>query len=140
MRNARTPALAGLALLAGGLLGGGLAACGGTPASGGSGSDAPDDASRSSFCASLATLTGGVSPKKAADTLGRVGTPSDIGSDARHGFEVLLGRLRELPPHGSKSVITHMARGLRPPDQQDVAAFLTYYAGECRRLPTDAAS
>jgi len=135
MLNARMPALAGLVLLAGG-----LAACGGSPSSAGSGANAPDDASKSSFCASLATLTGTVSPKRAADTLGRVGTPSDIGSSARHGFEVLLGRLRQLPPHGNKGDITQMARGLRPADQQDIAAFLTYYGSECRGLPTGAAS
>lgn len=135
MRNARTPALVGLVLLAGG-----LAACGGSSPSDGGGAAAPDDASRSSFCASLATLTGSVSPKRAADTLGRVGTPSDIGSSARHGFEVLLARLRELPQHANRGDITHMVRGLHASDQQDVAAFLTYYAAECRGLPTGAAS
>jgi hypothetical protein len=135
MQHAKMPALAGLVLLAGG-----LAACGGSPSSAGSGADAPDDASTSSFCSSLATLTGTLSPRRAAETLGRVGTPSDIGSSARHGFEVLLGRLRELPPHANKGDITQMARGLRPADQQDVAAFLTYYRGECRGLPTGAAS
>jgi hypothetical protein len=130
MQNPRTPTLAVLVLLAGG-----LAACGkGSPASTGPGADSPDDASRSAFCGSWAKLTGNVSPTHAADALGRVGTPSDIGSDARHGFEVLLGRLHDLPHHAHKGDITQMARGLSGTDQQDVAAFLAYYARECRGL------
>ena len=122
MLNPRSPALAGLLLLAGG-----LDACGGSP-----GSDAPDDASRSSFCRSWGELDGKVSPRQAAGTLERVGTPSDIGSSARHGFEVLLSHLRGLPQHAHRGDITQMARGLEGPDQQDVAAFVTYYAGTCR--------
>ena len=127
MQNPRTPALAVLVLLAGG-----LGACGGSHGSAAPGSDAPDDASRSSFCGSWAALGGKVSLGHAADTLERVGTPSDIGSNERHGFEVLLGHLRELPQHAHRGDITQMARGLTGTDQQDVAAFVTYYAATCR--------
>jgi hypothetical protein len=88
----------------------------------------------------LAKLTGSVSPKRTADALASVGTPSDIGSNARHGFEVLLDRLHDLPPHANKGDITQMARGLGGTEQQDVAAFLAYYARECRGLPTSSAS
>ena len=133
MLRARMSAVAGIVLLAGG-----LAACGGP--SRGSGSTAPDDASRSAFCRSLARLDGRGSPGRAADVLAGVGTPSDIGSSARHGFEVLLGRLRELPPHANQGDISQMGRGLTGADQRDVAAFIGYYARECRRQPTGPAS
>jgi hypothetical protein len=125
MHHPRTPRLVTLVLVAGG-----LAACGNS--STGPGAHAPDDAARSAFCGSWARLTGHLSPQRTADTLGKVGTPGDIGSRARHGFEVLLARLHDLPEHAHKGDITQMARGLHGTEQQDVAAFLAYYARECR--------
>lgn len=133
MRSARILPAAGLLVLTGG-----LAACGnGSPSASGG---APTDASKSSFCGSFDKLTAHVSPKQAADTLARVGTPGDIGSDARHGFEVLLERLRKLPEHADKGDITQMAKGLTGTDQADVTAFISYYASECQGLPTGAPS
>jgi hypothetical protein len=117
---------------------GGLAGCGNGSTSASSG--APTDASKASFCASFDKLTAHVSPKKAADTLARVGTPGDIGGDARRGFEVLLDRLRRLPEHANKGDITQMAKGLTGADQADVTAFISYYASECQGLPTGAPS
>jgi hypothetical protein len=119
-----------------------LGACGGGSSSTASagGSDAPTDASKASFCASFDKLSSHTSPKEAADTLSAVGTPSDIGATARHGFEVLVERLRQLPPKANKGDITQMARELTGADQAAVIAFISYYAGECQGLPTDAPS
>lgn len=111
----------------------GLAACGG----GSSGSVAPvgappTDASQEGFCKTFTELGADVTPAEAAQKLGEVGTPSDIGPSQRHGFEVLLQHLSRLPDDSNDAALTQMTQGLKASDQADVRAFLTYYADECQ--------
>jgi hypothetical protein len=136
MRNARAQVAGGVLVLTGA-----LAACGtGSSGADGGGPVPPTDASKAAFCATFTELGAHVTPKEAGDKLGTVGTPSGIGSDARHGFEVLLDHLRRLPDHAKDSDLTAMARGLTPGDQAAVVSFLTYYGKECPDLPTGASS
>jgi hypothetical protein len=137
MENRRTTLVAAVVLV----LGGGLGACGSGPSSsaaGGAGS--PTDASRATFCATFTDLGAHVTPQQAADDLGAVGTPSGIDPGARHGFEVLLDHLRRLPDDAKDADLTAMAQGLEKADRADVESFLTYYAEECQRVPTDSSS
>lgn len=107
----------------------GLGACGGS--SGGSAGSPPTDASQASFCKTFTGLGADTTPKQAATTLGRVGTPSNIGSAQRRGFVVLVQHLRQLPDAANNEALTRMTQGLKASDQADVRAFLTYYADEC---------
>jgi hypothetical protein len=112
---------------------GALAACGDSSSSGTS-------ASKTDFCRTFDRLQTTTTPREAADALTRVGTPSDIGAGAHHGFEVLVGRLRDLPEGTKPSQISQMVRGLDAQDAADVRAFVTYYASECQGLPGDSSS
>jgi len=123
------------------VLAGVLVACGSSSSgAAGSGSGMPTDASKSAFCGAFDKLGSGTTPHEAADALGKVGTPSNIDSNARHGYQVLLDHLRELPDNAKESDITAMAKGLSGSDQADVTAFITYYATECQGLPGDSSS
>jgi hypothetical protein len=137
MQNTKTLAAAGVLVLAGG-----LSACGSGSSSGsaGSGSGLPTNASKDTFCSAFNQLGPGTTPQTAADRLSHVGTPDGIDSGARHGFEVLIDRLRQLPDKANEGDITQMARGLTGQDQADVTAFVTYYARECQNFPTDSSS
>jgi hypothetical protein len=116
------------------VLAGGLAACGNdTPSSSSS-------ASKADFCRTFDRLGSDTSPEHAADELSRVGTPSDIGSSARRGFDVLLDDLRNLPPGAKPGEITQMVKDLPAQDATDVRDFITYYGAECQGLPGDRAS
>lgn len=107
------------------VLTGGLTACGSSDGS------TPADASKADFCATFSRLKASTAPRDVADALSRVGTPKDIDSRARHGFQVLISKLRGLPAHAKESDLRVMARGLKPADQADVVAFLTYFTREC---------
>ena len=137
MQLARTLVATGVLVLAGG-----LTACGGSGSSGSgsAGSSPPTDASKAAFCQTFTHLGADVTPKEAADRLGRVGTPSGIDSGARHGFEVLVDHLGRLPDNAKDSDLTAMAQGLQKGDQADVISFLKYYADECQNLPTSPSS
>lgn len=110
-------------------LAGGLSACGGSSTS----SDAtpPTDASKATFCKTFTDLGADVTPQQAADKLSDVGTPSDIGSSQRHGFEILVAHLRTLPDKANDQAFTAMAQSLDTSDKSDLNAFLKYYADEC---------
>jgi len=136
MRNARTLVAASTLVLAAG-----LTACGsGSSQSNAGGSGTPTDASKTTFCKTFTDLGADTTPKEAADQLGQIGTPSGIGSGARHGFEVLIDHLRALPDNAKDSDLTGMAKDLKPGDQADVVSFLKYYADECQNLPTGSSS
>jgi hypothetical protein len=112
------------------VLAGGLTACGG--------SSSGSAATKADFCRTFDHLGGDTSPGRAADELSKVGTPADIGSSARHGFEVLVDHLRDLPDGTQPRRITQMVQGLSARDAADVRDFITYYAGECQGLPSSA--
>jgi hypothetical protein len=136
MQTPKTLLAAGVVVLAGS-----LAACGNSSSSSAAGgSSSPTNASKDSFCKTFTELGADVTPKEAADRLGEVGTPSNIDSGARHGFEVLVDHLRALPDDAKDSDLTAMAKDLEPGDQTDVVSFLKCYADECQDLPTDAPS
>ena len=76
-------------------------------------------------------------PGHAADELSKVGTPSDIGSSARHGFDLLVSHLRDLPDKRSPGGITKMVQDMNDRDAADVRDFITYYASECQGVSGD---
>jgi hypothetical protein len=115
------------------VLAGGLAACGDSSPSGPS-------ASKADFCGTFDELGSDTTPARAADELSKVGTPDDIDSSARHGFEVLVDHLRDLPDGTQPRKITQMVQGLDAHDAADVRDFITYYASECQGLPADISS
>jgi hypothetical protein len=111
-------------------LAGGLAACGNRS------SDSASTASRAQFCRAFEQLGSNVNPQHAADELSAVGTPADISSSARHGFDVLVAHLRDLPTNGRPGNVSTMVRNLHTQDAAAVRAFVTYYAGECEGSPS----
>jgi hypothetical protein len=121
-----------LAAAAAMLLVGGLTACGSHSSSSATG--------KAHFCRTFDTLTSRATPRQAADRLRDVGTPGDMGSSARHGLEVLVDHLRELPDQTKPAEITTMVRDLHAQDGEDVRAFIAYYAQQCQDFPTDAPS
>jgi hypothetical protein len=126
----KTLALAGLLTLMGG-----VAACGGGSSSAATGTaDGPTDASKTAFCATLSSLGNTSTPKDLADAFQKIGTPSDIDSSSRHGFEILVEHLSALPDTAKASDLQAMEKSLSTADQADVLAFGTYLAKEC--VPT----
>jgi hypothetical protein len=107
-------------------LAGGLAACGH------SSSSSSGATSKADFCRTFNQLGSDTTPHHAAEELSRVGTPSDISAAARHGFEVLVDHLRDLPAGAHAGQITQMVQGLNGHDASDVRDFITYYAQECQ--------
>ncbi len=135
MRNAKALVAVGTLVLAGV-----LAACGNGSSGSAGGSGPPTDASKATFCRTFDDLGAGTTPKEAAGELGRVGTPGNIDAGSRHGFEVLVDHLRELPDNAKDSDLTGMAKDLKAGDRADVVDFLKYYADECQNLPTGSSS
>src|SRR4051794_31650531 len=94
------------------LLAGGLSACGSHASS--------NSTSKAHFCRSFDTLTSRTTPRQAADRFGQVGTPGDMDSSARHGLEVLVDHLRQLPDQTKPADVTSMVRNLHAQDAEDV--------------------
>lgn len=121
-------ALVGLGLVAVvGLAGG----CGSSSSSSPSGSGAPTSASKTDFCNALQGAGSSTSPSTLADRLESAGTPSNIDSASRHGFEVLVSVLRKLPNNPQNSDLTKALQNAKPSDATDVEAFVTYLSKEC---------
>jgi hypothetical protein len=116
------------------VLGGGLAACGDNHDS------SSGSASKTDFCRTFNQLGSDTSPQHAADELSRVGTPGDIGSSARRGFDILVEHLRDLRSGANPGDVTQMVKDLDSQDADDVRSFVTYYVGECQKLPADSSS
>jgi hypothetical protein len=116
-----------------------LTACGGSSSSTSS-SPTSASASKATFCRTFDRLGTDTSPRNAAGELSRVGTPSDVSADARHGFDVLVDHLRDLPAKTQPRAITQMVQGLSSGDMSDVRAFITYYGTECQDVPGDSSS
>lgn len=139
MQLKRTTIAAGSLLLAGA-----LAACGGgssssSTATGAAGS--PTNASKGDFCGSFQTLSAKATPAEVATQLEKVGTPQDIDSSARHGFEVFLDKIKALPANAGSSALDNLQNSLSSADQKDVLAFVTYTQKECAgSLPSAPAS
>ncbi len=111
---------------------GGVSACGSNSSSGSAGSaDGPTDADKASFCATFAQLSNSTTPKDASAAFKKVGTPSDITSDARHGYEVLVEHLATLPDNAKSSDFAAMQKSLSAADLKDVTSFVTYLTAEC---------
>ena len=125
--------LAAAALLATGA--GGLTACGGgssSSARGGDAGGAPTDAAKADFCGSLQSSGSDTKPSTVAASMAAIGTPSDIDDPARHGFEVLVGKMAQIDStNPSDSDIAKIAQGFQAQDLTDVQAFITYYVKEC---------
>jgi len=111
---------AGLALMAGG-----LTACGG------SGDDAPEDASTKDFCGSFAKVSQSRDFDKTKDAfqdLKDTGTPDNMSDDAREGFEILTDIATDAD---SEKDATKKAEDLSADDEKKVTKFIAYTAKEC---------
>ena len=123
-----------------------LTACGGGSSSstgGGDAGSAPTDAAKADFCGTLQSSGTGSKPSEVAATMSKVGTPSDIDAPARHGFEVLVGKMAQISSSNpSDSDIAKIAQDFKSQDLADVQAFITYYVKECAGglLPSAGAS
>lgn len=117
----------------------GAAACGSSSSSSASaGSDIPTDAAKPTFCTTLKNLK---TPRSAVDALTKLGTPSDIDTASRRGFEVLLEQFKALPAHPQPSDLTGLEQKLSKSDQKNVESFGAYVAKECAdSLPSSPAS
>jgi hypothetical protein len=113
-----------------------MALAGGLVACGHSSSTSSGATSTADFCRTFNQLGTDTTPHHAAEELSRVGTPSDISSTARHGFDVLVDHLRDLPAGTHAGQITQMVQGLNAHDASDVRDFITYYAQECQGVPS----
>lgn len=124
-----------------------LTACGGGSSSdtagGGSAGGAPSDAAKTDFCGTLEGSGSATKPSAVAASMSAVGTPSDISASARHGFEVLVGKMAQISSSNpSDADIAKLAQGFKSADLADVQAFIAYYVKECAGglLPSAAAS
>jgi hypothetical protein len=106
--------------------------CGGAASSGSaSAADAPNNASKTDFCTAIKGANSSNSPRKLAEQLTKVGTPSGIDSSARHGFEVLVKAFEKLPDNPQTSDIQKLIQAVSPSDQTDIEAFFAYAQTEC---------
>ncbi len=110
---------------------GGTAACGSSDSSSSASSAGPTDADKTSFCATFKKLSDSTTPKQAAAQFQKVGTPSDITDDARHGYEVLVSHLSTMPDDASSGDLSAMQQKLSAADQKSVLSFVTYLTKEC---------
>jgi hypothetical protein len=136
-------------LAAGGLLlavSASLTACGGgssSQASAGDAAGAPSDAAKADFCGTLEGTGTATKPSAVAASLAAVGTPSDIDTSSRHGFEVLVAKMAQISSSNpSDSDIAKIAQDFKAADLADVQAFIAYYVKECAGglLPSAGAS
>jgi hypothetical protein len=122
-----------------------LAACNGD-SGGGSGSAAPDDASRDDFCSAfnslfdtvLSSATSGGDIGKAIAALKEwaadiedVGTPADMPDDARHGFELFVEQAKGLDEDASMEELQNLGEDLSEADQADGEAFGDWTTKNC---------
>jgi hypothetical protein len=107
-------------------------ACGSNSSSGSAANaDGPTDADKASFCATFAKLSDTTTPKDASDAFKKVGTPQDITSDARHGYEVLVEHLATMPDNAKSADFAAMQKSLSAADLKDVTSFVTYLTATC---------
>jgi hypothetical protein len=109
---------------------GGTAACGSSDSSSAD-SAGPTDADKSTFCDTFKQLSDSTTPKEAASSFQKVGTPSDISDDERQGYEVLVSHLSSMDDDASSSDLANMQKSLSATDQKNVVAFVTYVTKEC---------
>lgn len=127
----------GLALMAS------LTACG--DSDGGSGAQAPDDASTDDFCEGfnslfekvLAQATSGDSSavisalKDWAAEMADIGTPSEMPDGARHGFELFLDQAKELDEDATLEDLQNLGDDFSEEDQADGEEFSTWTQENC---------
>ncbi|MEP9362852.1 hypothetical protein ABLE68_07805 [Nocardioides sp. CN2-186] len=145
---------AALTIASGALLLSGLTACGGSDG-GGSGSAAPDDASKDDFCTAfnglyekvMADMTSADTSKAiaafkdwAAD-MKKVGTPDDMPEDARRGFEVFVDAAAKIDDDATVDDLQNLGDDLSQADQDAGDTFGNWASDNCPSgLPTDDAS
>ena len=119
---------AGLALMAGG-----LTACGG------SGDDAPEDASSKDFCGSFAKVS--QSGRRLRQDEGRLpgpqghrAPPTNMPDDAREGFEILTDIATDAD---NEKDATNKAEDLSKDDEKKVTKFIAYTVKECSDVLAD---
>ncbi|MFC5175551.1 hypothetical protein [Nocardioides taihuensis] len=105
----------------------------------------PTDASPDTFCAQVHDFYSGVDRlgggasnhevaglvKQLARRLADVGTPGDIPTDARQGFELTLDAIHDLPDDASTAEVEAIDADLSLDERRDTQAFDTYLALTC---------
>ncbi|MDI6911413.1 hypothetical protein [Nocardioides sp.] len=133
----RGAAAVGLTLMAA------LTACGGSD--GGSGAQAPDDASTDDFCEGfnglfakvLSQATSGDSSavisalKDWAADMEDIGTPGEMPDDARHGFELFVEQAKNLDEDATLEDLQNLGDDFSEEDQADGEAFSTWTTDNC---------
>ncbi|HJQ05545.1 MAG TPA: hypothetical protein VJ872_08885 [Nocardioides sp.] len=137
-----------LALSAAALMGLSLSACGSN-----GGSSAPTNASQEDFCKTFEDASSTIDDTasdsdqadqahKVADSLKKVGTPSDMSSDARQGFEIFVDFLGKVDASEVKKLNDSSSSSDNNPfsgdDKTKVEAFLQYTTTKC--IPTGSPS
>ncbi|MDT0202328.1 hypothetical protein [Nocardioides sp. AE5] len=109
------------------LVGGMTAACGG-----GSGADAPTNASQDDFCEAymkITEVTDADGAKDVAKDLADIGTPEGISDEARKGFEVYVDALEDADDGDTETPWDD-------DEQENVTAFLTWASTTCVQMPS----
>jgi hypothetical protein len=110
----------------------------------------PTDASPDTFCAQVHDFYSGIDGlaaradeqqvtdqqvaglvKQLAGRLARVGTPGDISTAARQGFELTLDAIDDLPADASPADVEAIDRALSLDERRDTQAFDVYLARTC---------
>jgi hypothetical protein len=105
---------------------GATAACGSNDAGG-----SPSSTTTEDFCNVNKQFDDKTTPQEAADKLKEIGTPSNMTDSERHGFEVLVDKLSQLPDDAKASDYDAMEQGISAGDKADVEAFIGYEAKTC---------
>lgn len=124
-------AIASLALVAGTMTG-----CSG---------DAPTDASKDDFCQTFEDMQKEMSAvdedaesselvktlKKLGSTMEDVGTPEDIPEDARKGFELFVGTIKDLPDDATEKELDEVDKDFSDAENKQFEEFQTYVGKTC---------
>ena len=98
-------------------------------------SSAPTDGTSDDLCTALtagSTIKDGADVAAFADGLEKAGTPSDIPTEARKGFETYVGVLEDVDPKATAKDLQNMKNvDLSKEEQTNVQAFLGYASQTC---------
>jgi hypothetical protein len=90
----------------------------------------PTNADTQEFCQTFQQLRGST-PREAAATLSKVGTPSSANRQQRKGFELLVRRLSGLPDSGGQVRLSTVEDHLSAERRHLVGGFVFYVENTC---------
>jgi hypothetical protein len=112
---------------------------------GGSGSEAPANASKEEFCGAFNDLFDDVLAKASTDDsaaavralkkwaadIGEIGTPAEMPDDARNGFEVFVDQTRDLDEDATLADLEKFGEDVSDSDRADAEAFSDWTQDNC---------